>query len=171
MALDSCGVAGGGRAAGEESGEHNKTAYAKQGDLGSKLPAVPSTMWKAGGLGLAGWFIRANHGVPMLLSAFPEHVLVGGGYAFRLCLAGEKLDEKCFNKIHLDFEGPQVLRWNDGSTEEIDGTCVTEGTCPKGSVWVRRELLPEMFALETFTLHFSSASCDAGYQYIFEIMN
>ena len=37
--------------------------------------------------------------------------VVGGGYAFRLCPAGETLDEKCFNKIHLDFEGSQVLRW------------------------------------------------------------
>ena len=37
-------------------------------------------------------------------------VVAGGGYAFRLCPAGETLDEKCFNKIHLDFVGPQMLR-------------------------------------------------------------
>jgi len=123
--FDSCGMAGGGRTPGSESGEYNTTVYAKQGDVGSNLPAVQSTVWKAGGLGLTGWFIRANH---------------GGGYAFRLCPAGETLDEKCFNKIHLDFEGPQVLRWNDGSTEEINGTYVTEGTHPAGSMWAMNPL-------------------------------
>ena len=55
-------MAGGGRTPGSESGEYNTTAYAKQGDVGSNLPAVQSTVWKAGGLGLTGWFIRANHG-------------------------------------------------------------------------------------------------------------
>ena len=35
----------------------------------------------------------------------------------------------------LKFEGPQVLRWNDGSEEEIEGTYVTEGTLPEGSMW------------------------------------
>ena len=40
----------------------------------------------------------------------------------------------------LDFEGPQVLRWNDGSTEEIEGTYVTEGTSPRGSMWAMNPL-------------------------------
>lgn len=119
-------MAGGGRVAGVESGEYNTTAYAKQGDLGSKLPASPpGTVWKAGGLGQTGWYIRANH---------------GGGYQFRLCPANEALTEECFRKIPLDFEGPQVLRWNDGTTEEINGTYVTEGTIPAGSMWAMNPL-------------------------------
>ena len=53
-------------------------------------------------------------------------------YAFRLCPKGQKLDEACFNRIHLDFEGHQVLRWKDGTEEAINGTYVTEGTHPAG---------------------------------------
>jgi len=124
--FDACGMAGGGPVAGVESGEYNATRFAKQGDLGSELPEAPTgTVWKAGGLGQTGWYIRANH---------------GGGYAFRLCPKGEALTEACFNRIHLDFEGPQVLRWDDGTTEEIDGTYVAEGTFPPRSMWAMNPL-------------------------------
>ena len=57
--LDACGMAGGGLHAGVESGEYNTTAYAKQGDLGSKLPPYPTgTVWTAGELEETAWYIR-----------------------------------------------------------------------------------------------------------------
>ena len=28
-----------------------------------------------------------------------------------------------------------MLRWNDGSTEQIQGTYITQGTYPEGSMW------------------------------------
>eukprot|EP00908_Phaeocystis_cordata_P021338 Transcript_3687.p1 GENE.Transcript_3687~~Transcript_3687.p1 ORF type:complete len:213 (-),score=73.08 Transcript_3687:287-925(-) len=119
-------MAGGGPVAGVESGEYNTTVFAKQGDLGSHLPEAPTgTVWKAGGLGLTGWYIRANH---------------GGGYQFRLCPKGEPLTEECFWRTPLRFEGPQVLRWSDGHEEQIEGTYVTEGVLPKGSVWAMNPL-------------------------------
>jgi len=124
--FDPCGMAGGGRTAGVESGEYNTTAFAKQGDLGSTLPEAPTgTVWKAGGLGLTGWYIRANH---------------GGGYSYRICPKGEPLTEACFQRRPLAFDGPQVLKWNDGSTEEIKGTYVSEGTTPEGSMWAMNPL-------------------------------
>ena len=104
--FDSCGMAGGGPVSGVESGEYNTTRFAKQGDLGSKtLPYAPTgTVWKAGGVGTTGWYIRANH---------------GGGYQFRLCPRGETLDEECFRKTPLEFSGKQWLKYDDGSTEYI----------------------------------------------------
>ena len=42
----------------------------------------------------------------------------------------------------LDFEGPQVLRWDDGHEEEIKGTYVTEGVLPKGSMSPPSRALP-----------------------------
>jgi len=82
-------------------------------------------VWTAGELATTAWFIRANH---------------GGGYIYWLCPKGEPLTEDCFRKIPLRFEGPQTLRWNDGSTEEINGTYVTEGTSPAGSMWAMNPL-------------------------------
>jgi hypothetical protein len=106
-------MAGGGPNPGAESGEYNATQFAKQGDLGSNLPVTATgTVWKAGGTGLTGWFIRANH---------------GGGYQFRLCPRSEPLTEECFQKTPLQFVGPQFLRWSDGHEEIINGTYVTEG--------------------------------------------
>jgi len=125
--FDPCGMAGGGPVPGTESGEYNTTRFAKQGDLGSKmLPEAPSgTVWTAGELAETGWFIRANH---------------GGGYIFWLCPKSEALTEECFRRHPLTFEGPQRLRWNDGREEEINGTYVTAGTSPPGSMWAMNPL-------------------------------
>ena len=125
--FDPCGMAGGGPVAGVESGEYNETIFAKQGDLGSRsLPAARSgTVWTAGELAETGWFIRANH---------------GGGYQYRLCPKEETLTEDCFRKHPLTFEGPQRLRWKDGTEEEIEGVYVTEGTSPAGSMWAMNPL-------------------------------
>lgn len=125
--FDACGMAGGGPHSGVESGEYNTTKFAKQGDLGSKvLPEAPSgTVWRAGELAQTAWFIRANH---------------GGGYIYWLCPKSEALTEECFRKTPLRFEGPQFLKWNNGTTEEINGTYVTEGTSPAGSMWAMNPL-------------------------------
>lgn len=124
--FDSCGMAGGGPVAGVESGEYNTTRYAKQGDVGSRLPPSPTgVVWTAGALATTAWYIRANH---------------GGGYQFRLCKLGEPLTEECFMKTPLAFEGKQTLKWSDGHTEEIEGTYVDEGVLPKGSTWAMNPL-------------------------------
>eukprot|EP00746_Dinoflagellata_sp_MGD_P030095 gnl/MRDRNA2_/MRDRNA2_17129_c0_seq1.p1 gnl/MRDRNA2_/MRDRNA2_17129_c0~~gnl/MRDRNA2_/MRDRNA2_17129_c0_seq1.p1 ORF type:complete len:399 (+),score=55.23 gnl/MRDRNA2_/MRDRNA2_17129_c0_seq1:54-1199(+) len=124
--FDPCGMAGGGPKAGPESGEYNTTEYAKQGDLGSNLPeSHHGTIWKAGDLATTGWYIRANH---------------GGGYQYRLCPKSEPLTEECFRKTPLKFEGPQTLRWKDGSEENITGTYVSGDSVPDGSMWARNPL-------------------------------
>jgi len=127
--FDPCGMAGGGPKAGVESGEYNTTNFAQQGDLGSKsLPYTPTgTVWTAGELATTAWFIRANH---------------GGGYIFWLCPRNESLTEECFRQHPLRFEGPQTLKWNDGTTEDINGTYVEEGTNPAGSMWAMNPLPP-----------------------------
>jgi len=125
--FDPCGMAGGGPKSGVESGEYNATRFAEQGDLGSQvLPYTPTgTVWTAGELATTAWFIRANH---------------GGGYIYWLCPRSERLTEDCFHKRPLRFEGPQTLKWNDGSTEDIEGVYVENGTTPSGSMWARNPL-------------------------------
>lgn len=111
---------------GVQSGEYNTTKYAKQGDLGSNLPEQSTgIVWTAGALAETAWFIRANH---------------GGGYQYRLCPKSEPLTEQCFQKTPLSFEGPQTLQWNDGHSEDINGTYVSEGTVPLGSMWAMNPL-------------------------------
>ena len=77
------------------------------------------------------------HPVVILSASFAS---LGGGYIFWLCPKSEPLTEECFRKIPLRFEGPQILKWNDDSTEEISGTYVTEGTSPAGSMWAMNPL-------------------------------
>jgi hypothetical protein len=66
----------------------------------------------------------------------------GGGYSYRLAPANGPLNEETFGKIPLKFVGKQGLRWSGGPAhggKEIwfNGTYVTEGTTPKGSMWSR----------------------------------
>jgi hypothetical protein len=67
----------------------------------------------------------------------------GGGYAFRLCKKDRQtscLTEEDFLKLpYLQFEKTE-LRWNDGTTEEINGTYITDGTYPPGSMWAMNPL-------------------------------
>jgi hypothetical protein len=53
-------MAGGTTVAQTLGGDFNTTKYAKLGDKGSEvLPYSPSgTVWKRGGIGEAGWYIR-----------------------------------------------------------------------------------------------------------------
>ena len=59
----------------------------------------------------------------------------GGGYQFRICPAGSKLDEECFQKTPLEFAGEPLLRYNNGSEYQMKGTFVSNGTSPAGSTW------------------------------------
>eukprot|EP01050_Picozoa_sp_SAG11_P017605 SAG11_NODE_2556_length_3223_cov_1.668054_3_plen_394_part_00 len=64
--IDSCGVAGGvyqWQGAASAGGDYQPTANAQRGDLGSKLPKMPSgTEWKAGEVVEVAWTHKAWHG-------------------------------------------------------------------------------------------------------------
>jgi hypothetical protein len=63
----------------------------------------------------------------------------GGGYAYRLCPAHSKLDEDCFQRHHLAMVGPSSFRWGGVGGRQIyfNGTRITEGTHPPGSMWAK----------------------------------
>lgn len=126
---DACGMAGATPVDESEWGWYDTTIYAKKGDKGTEvLPEYPSgTVWVAGGQGETTWQISANH---------------GGGYSYRLCPASEPLTEECFQKHPLDFVGPQRLVNKLGEQIEINGTYVTEGTKPAGSMWALNPIPP-----------------------------
>eukprot|EP00656_Telonema_subtile_P018076 TRINITY_DN19740_c0_g4_i1.p1 TRINITY_DN19740_c0_g4~~TRINITY_DN19740_c0_g4_i1.p1 ORF type:complete len:386 (+),score=67.28 TRINITY_DN19740_c0_g4_i1:61-1218(+) len=131
--FDSCGVAGGHRPPeGSFGGIYVNTTHAKLGDYGSRvLPKAPSgTSWKAGAVYEVSWTIEANH---------------GGGYSYRLAPADGPLTEASFGKIPLDFVGSQKLRWHGGKAHggleiEFNGTYVSSGTVPAGSMWARNPI-------------------------------
>ena len=54
-----------------------------------------------------------------------------------LCPLADKLDESCMQKTPLQFVGPASLRWGGPGGKQIffNGTDVTEGVQPPGSVW------------------------------------
>jgi len=125
--FDACGMAGGRPGGGGAHGATYKdTVNAKAGDLGSKvLRAMPTkTTWQAGSVVEVSWAITANH---------------GGGYQYRLCPADEALTEDCFQKRPLPFVGRQRFRWGGPKGKEMwfNGTYVSEGTIPKGSMWAK----------------------------------
>ena len=66
-------------------------------------------------------------------------VTQGGGYQYRLCPVDETLDERCFQKMPLQFAAQPRLRWGgvDGHQENITGTYLREGTLPQGSTWAK----------------------------------
>ena len=105
------------------------TSLTKQGDLGSKLPAMKpsaSATWKAGVAYEAGWTVSAHH---------------GGGYAYRLAPAGGPLTEEEFRKTPLDFVENSTLRWGGDRATELSfdpvakGWQTSVGTTPVGSQW------------------------------------
>ena len=124
--LDACGIAGGrvpGQGDGGYGAVYQNTSHAKEGDLGSQLPHLPSgVVWKAGDVVEVAWTLQANH---------------GGGYSYRLCPLGSTLDEECFQKTPLDFVGQSAFRWGGrgGKVHNFNATYVTEGTTPTGSMW------------------------------------
>jgi len=59
---DSCGMAGGNTYEVFNAGAYNTTKFAKQGDLGTKLPRRKSgTFWKRGSVAMARWQLTASH--------------------------------------------------------------------------------------------------------------
>jgi len=125
--FDSCGMAGGHRPPdGGFGGIYVNTTHAKLGDKGTEvLPPYhdAGVVWGPGATVEVSWTIEANH---------------GGGYQYRLCPAGETLDEECFRRTPLEFVGKQSLRWGgvNGTQIWFDGTYLSEGTTPEGSTWV-----------------------------------
>ena len=139
--IDSCGTAGGvyqWQGAAAAGGDYAATVNAKRGDLGSELPrAASGTQWEAGEDVSVAWTHKAWH---------------GGGYQYRLCPAGEPLDEACFQAHALPFaDGTSALRWGGvGATQpcaegQFDNCTVTfnatdvsgDAVVPAGSTWRR----------------------------------
>jgi hypothetical protein len=114
--FDSCGMAGGRWTEAFNAAAFNSSAYAKMGDMGSQVlkPRPTGTTWARGGTAKTRWQLTANH---------------GGGYLFRLCPAGSKLDEACFSQTQLAWAtGTHVLRFANASRDvEIAATDITEG--------------------------------------------
>jgi hypothetical protein len=113
-------------------GIYVNTSHAKLGDVGTEvLPKAPSgTSWTAGAAYEVSWSIEANH---------------GGGYSYRLAPANGPLNEETFGKMPLKFVGLQKLRWgggkaNGGEEIEFNGTYVSTGTTPPGSMWSRNPI-------------------------------
>jgi len=129
--IDACGTAGGrfrGQGIGGAGAQFQNSSVAKQGDVGSELPPMPSqATWTAGSTVEVGWTVMANH---------------GGGYAYRLAPAHAPLTEETFREMPLDFVGKSILRWDgDKSTQlEFDGWRVSEGTMPAGSMWSKNPI-------------------------------
>jgi hypothetical protein len=128
--IDSCGVAGGrfpGMGVGGAGADYMNTSLSKQGDFGSKLPAMASqATWKAGTAVEAGWTVSAHH---------------GGGYAYRMAPADGPLTEETFGKMPLDFVGNSILRWGGDRSTQLEfspqerGWQTMDGTVPAGSSW------------------------------------
>jgi len=95
-------------------------------------PEAAVTEWRAGSLQEVVWYVGANH---------------AGGYAYRLCPAGEELTEECFSRRYLEFEGE--VQWvnygadrKTGHRTELVARETTEGTSPPGSAWRANPIVP-----------------------------
>ena len=137
--FDACGMAGGspwaigkpGWAPGGPSAagvRYQNTTHAKQGDLGSNLPAAPSGVsWSAGSLVEVSWTMRTNH---------------GGGYQWRIASAKGPLTEEAFQKTVLEPEGMSSLRWGGKRGKQLffNATRISYGTVPANSTWTMNPL-------------------------------
>jgi hypothetical protein len=64
---------------------------------------------------------------------------------YRLAPADGPLNEETFGKTPLPFVGQQILRWGGGPAHggkelSFNGTYVSTGTVPNGSVWARNPI-------------------------------
>jgi len=127
--FDPCGMAGGRWTEAFNAAAFNTTAFAKMGDLGSKVlqPRPSGTVWVRGGTAQTRWQMTANH---------------GGGYVYRLCAAGAELNEECFQQTELEWATPtHVLRFANASRDrKIKATDVTQG----GGIGWRLNPLPNV---------------------------
>lgn len=97
-------------------GEH----YDKITD-GRDLPKSAATQWRAGGTAKVAFTALFNH---------------GGGYAYRLCPAGEDQTEACFQKTPLDFATETTtVHWTHGREAHYPAVTKSNGTFPPGSQW------------------------------------
>merc|ERR1712070_1027937 len=122
---DACGFAGGTPWPEDvgEAGVYTETVYSHHGMKGSTLKSLNETevTWTIGGQAEVTIQIENNH---------------GGGYHYRLCAADEDLTEECFQRTPLDFAtDEQGIVFKNGTVLPINGTFLTEGTHPKGSMW------------------------------------
>ena len=74
---------------------------------------------------------RAQKGVDLVRKFVEERT--GGDFS----ALADKLDESCMQKTPLQFVGPASLRWGGPGGKQLffNGTDVTEGVQPPGSVW------------------------------------
>ena len=123
---NACGLAGGTPWPQEvsEAGDYTNTTYAHHGMSGTQLKPLDSgAKWKIGGVAEVTWQLENHH---------------GGGYQYRLCSVNESLTEACFQRTPLDFVTDQqgiVFKSTSNSWVPVEGTFVTEGTHPPGSMW------------------------------------
>jgi hypothetical protein len=123
---DPCGRASGGPHATSGHGEFTNTKFANIGDMGSKLPKMPSgAVWEVGSVVETMWSLRANH---------------GGGYQYRLCPLSSNLTEECFQQNPMDFADDSSLMLGNGTIIKLNSTFVSEGTLPEGSTWQRNPI-------------------------------
>jgi len=85
---------------------------------GRDLPKTQLYQLKAGSIVEFAWNMYVNH---------------GGGYAYRLCPAGENQTEACFQQHHLQFaDDNTIIRWTNGTENVIPAKTFTT---PTGSSW------------------------------------
>lgn len=125
LPLDSCGIASGflPTAAVQYPHKFEPSLNVKQGDLGSELPKGNVTEWEAGAVVEASFTLIVNH---------------GGGYQYRVCPAGNAVDETCFAANVLAFaDNKHTVRFKSGAPVELNALDVSEGVAPAGSTWRR----------------------------------
>lgn len=132
---DPCGLAGGWYTERAEGAGGSPLPGTEQGTSGSTSQRWPKllekTSWVAGSTVEVAWGIHANH---------------GGGYQYRLCPAGSKLTEECFQQTPLEFVGDkQWIQQGHGmdvnNRTEIPATRVGgDRVIPKQSTWTRNPI-------------------------------
>lgn len=131
---DACGLAGGTPWLPEvsEAGDYTRGAMLPNGYQthhglnGTLLPPMDTgVVWRRGGVAEVTFTIENHH---------------GGGYSYRLCPANETLSEACFQRHPLAFVTDQqgiVFKGSSASWVPVQGSFVTEGVHPPGSMWAR----------------------------------
>eukprot|EP01065_Artemidia_motanka_P016772 TRINITY_DN2036_c0_g1_i8.p1 TRINITY_DN2036_c0_g1~~TRINITY_DN2036_c0_g1_i8.p1 ORF type:complete len:465 (+),score=165.13 TRINITY_DN2036_c0_g1_i8:65-1396(+) len=128
---NACGLAGGWYTPGSKGNGGEAPPGVAQGAKGTELPRLlKQTVWVAGSEVDVAWGIYANH---------------GGGYQYRLCPAGSKLDEECFRKTPLEFVGEESwIQFGNGfdvkNRTAIPANRVSAGTVPEGSTWTKNPI-------------------------------
>lgn len=127
-----CGIAGGWYTQGQKGNGGDAPPGIPQGTSGSDIPKLlEQTVWIARSVVEVAWGITANH---------------GGGYQYRLCPAGNKPTEECFQQTPLEFVGDvQWIQQGHGMNvsdrvaipaKRISGSMVV----PAGSIWTRNPI-------------------------------